>query len=175
MWLLYVQQVLGTGADTYWRGFRTQWLTLAPGWDAAYGLFLKGEAPLVWSYVTSEAYHREHGDSEGRYRAVIFDEGQPLQIEGASLIRGSFGKDRKGAEASLARARAFLEFLISEEAQRRLPLKNWMMPARRDTPLPASFAGLPKPRKLLRIEKTSALDVERELERWAERLRKGSR
>jgi thiamine transport system substrate-binding protein len=159
-WVLYVERALGDGADEFWKKFRGQWLTLAAGWDAAYGLFLKGEAPLVWSYVTSQAYHREHGDKEGRYRAVLFDEGQPIQVEGAALVK---------AKQRHPRAREFLEFLISAEAQRLVPLRNWMLPARRDVPLPESFRTLPKPSKLIRID-AGATEVETLLERWNRRV-----
>jgi thiamine transport system substrate-binding protein len=140
--LLYTRELLGEGAWDFWSRLRTQWLTLAPGWDAAYGIFLREEAPLVWSYTTSQAYHEAHGDAEGRYRAVLFREGQPVQVEGAALVRG-----RPAAQAALARR--FLEFLLTPEAQERLALKNWMLPARKGVKLPESFAKLPKPARLL--------------------------
>src|SRR5206468_2130798 len=88
--VLYARAALGERAREFWRGLRGQWLTLAPGWDAAYGLFLKEEAPLVWSYTTSQAYHEEHGDAAGenrRYSAILFEEGQPIQVEGAALVK----------------------------------------------------------------------------------------
>jgi len=124
----------------FWGALRGQWLTLAQGWDAAYGLFLRGEAPLVWSYTTSQAYHREHGDPS-RYQALIFEDGNPVQIEGAAIVQGS--------AAPLALKRALLEFLISPSAQESLPKRQWMLPARADVPLPASFSELPKPKKRL--------------------------
>jgi thiamine transport system substrate-binding protein len=124
----------------WWSSFRSQWLTLSPGWDQAYGLFLKGEAPLVWSYVTSQAYHVEHGE-KARYHAILFEEGNPVQIEGAAIVKGSLGSDR---EKKLAHE--FLEFLISPEVQTRIPLTNWMYPVVKSTKLPKSFEALPKVR-----------------------------
>lgn len=150
------------GGPGFWGKFRTQWLTLAPGWDGAYGLFLKKQAPLVWSYTTSQAYHEEHGDSGKRYRALVFEEGNPIQVEGAALVKGAF----EGPSADLRRiARDFLEFLISPEVQKLVPLGNWMLPVMPGTRLPASFKSLPSP---LRIVATpaSAQETEKALARW---------
>jgi thiamine transport system substrate-binding protein len=139
---------------------RGQWLTLAPGWDSAYGLFLKGEAPMVWSYVTSQAYQEMHGDSEGRYVAVVFDDEMPFQVEGAILVRDSF---RSPEERKLATD--FLEFLVSPEVQKLIPEKNWMFPARDGTPLPAAYSHLPRPRRLLRLP-DDPVQVDSRLKSW---------
>ncbi|NDG85192.1 MAG: hypothetical protein EBX52_09180, partial [Proteobacteria bacterium] len=39
------------------RDLRARWSALVPGWDASYKRFLEGEAPMVWSYLSSLAYH----------------------------------------------------------------------------------------------------------------------
>lgn len=152
--LLYVNEV---GGRDFWARFRTQWLTLAPGWDAAYGLFLKKEAPLVWSYTTSQAYHESHGDTSGRYRALVFEEGNPMQIEGAALVKGAGEQQRL--------AREFLEFLLTDEVQALIPAKNWMMPVMPGTKLPASFKKVPKPLKLVRTS-ADAKKIEQALVEW---------
>lgn len=160
--LLYTSEVLGDEAWSFWERMRGQWLTLAPGWDSAYGLFLKGEAPLVWSYTTSQAYHREKGDVKGRYQALLFDEGHPVQIEGAALVKGSLrtAEERK-------RAREFLEFLLSSEVQDAIPKRNWMLPVVKSARLPESFKNLPEPEKLHRIE-SSEKETARRLQRWSQ-------
>ncbi|MBS1961283.1 MAG: extracellular solute-binding protein [Bdellovibrionales bacterium] len=124
----------------FWSDLKSQWVTLAPGWGAAYGMFTKGEAPLVWSYVTSEAYHRmkgAEGDRE-RYRAVVFEDGHPVQVEGAGLL-----KNAPGGAAMRKRAIEFLELLVSEEIQRQVPETQWMMPTRLGSKVPAAFQALP--------------------------------
>ena len=50
----------------FWGALRGQWLAMPEGWSSAYGLFLRGEAPLVWSYTTSQAYHEEHPENDQR-------------------------------------------------------------------------------------------------------------
>jgi thiamine transport system substrate-binding protein len=151
------------GGEGFWPKFKSQWLTLAPGWDAAYGLFLKKEAPLVWSYTTSQAYHEAHGDVARRYRALVFEEGNPTQIEGAALIQGAF-EGEAGAERRRL-AREFLEFLLSDDVQRLVPSRNWMLPVMPGTALPDSFKNVPVPKK--RVNPPSdAATVERLLVEW---------
>jgi thiamine transport system substrate-binding protein len=145
--LLFTQKVLGQKVWDFWGLFRHQWLTLAPGWNEAYGLFLRKEAPLVWSYVTSQAYHEEHGDQlEGqrRYEALLFQEGQPYQIEGAAWVKGAIQSDQ---ERKLAQN--FMEFLISPEVQSIVMRTSWMMPVLKSVKLPKSYQNLPKPTRLI--------------------------
>lgn len=162
--LLFTQTVLGESVGLFWQKLKTQWLTLTPGWDAAYGLFLKGEAPLVWSYITSQAYHEESGDRADmsrRFRAVLFQEGQPFQVEGAALVKGNFKSEQ---EKQLARD--FLEYLISPEVQQQIPHRLWMMPAREDVDVPPSFQRLPKPSRLIPSFASSRKEIEAALAGW---------
>lgn len=128
----------------FWDDLRPQWITLAPGWSQAYGMFLRGEAPLVWSYVTSEAYHRTKGEGadRDRYRAVIFKDGHPVQIEGAALL-----KEAPGGEKMRKRALEFFEVLVSEEIQKKIPETQWMMPVRLGVKIPTAFQALPVAKK----------------------------
>jgi thiamine transport system substrate-binding protein len=144
--VLFASQVLGAGAAEFWTALRGQWLALPPGWDSAYGMFLKGEAPLVWSYTTSQAYHQAHGDS-ARYQAIVLDDGNPAQIEGAAIVKGAVQSPRQ-----LELVHEFLDYLQSPEVQAQVPSTNWMFPARSGTPLPPSFAGLPAPKAVVRTQ-----------------------
>jgi len=138
---------------SYFSKLRTQWLTLASGWSGAYGLFLNQQAPLVWSYTTSQAYHVAHAEKHpgekvqyrALYRAVVFEEGNPIQIEGAFAVRDAV---RTPEERKLARD--FLAYLVSSDVQQEIALKQWMFPALRGVKLPQAFAGLPKPRRILK-------------------------
>jgi thiamine transport system substrate-binding protein len=165
--LLFTEAVLGGSYQAYWEKFRTQWLTLAPSWNSAYQLFLRGEAPLVWSYVTSQAYHEESLKTKRTpYQAVLFKEGQPLQIEGAGWVKSSTQtlEQRKLVQA-------FLEFLLSREVQALIPKSNWMLPVRKDVQLPESFAHLPRPSRVVRV-KTSQKEVREILQQWARSIQK---
>lgn len=118
----------------YWKRIKGNILTLAPSWDAGYALFTSGEAPLVISYTTSPAYHLETEKST-RYRALVFAEGHPVQIEGIGLVKGA---------RNPAAAKAFIDFMITDDAQSVLPLTQWMYPVSRSVKLPDSFSAAPE-------------------------------
>ena len=129
------------GIEDFWKALKPNILTMAPGWDTGYGLFTSGEAPLVISYTTSPAYHIFSGE-EYRYVALEFPEGHPLQIEGAGLV-----KDAKNPEGG----KAFLDFLISQEAQNLIPETQWMYPINNTVELPECYDVSPIPEKTLTV------------------------
>ncbi|MCL2007728.1 MAG: thiamine ABC transporter substrate-binding protein [Treponema sp.] len=129
----WVKEVYGEGWRDYWRRLSPSILTVSGGWSAAYGLFTRGEAPLVLSYTTSPGYHLEFEDSE-RFKAAIFPGGHPLQIEAGGLVRAGGNKEN---------ARRFMDFMISPDFQDIIPLTNWTYPVI-DIPLPDSFRINPK-------------------------------
>lgn len=140
--LLWMKSVYGDKAAEAWRTLKPKILTVTPGWSEAYGLFTKGEAPMVLSYSTSPAYHVIEEKSE-RYKAALFSEGHYIQIEIAGMIATS-------AEPELARK--FLAFMMSPDFQDVIPTTNWMLPAGKTSqPLPAAFRSLIVPSKTLQF------------------------
>ncbi len=138
--LLWMKSVYGDGADEAWRKLKPRILTTAPGWTEAYGLFTKGEAPMVLSYTTSPAYHMI-AEKEERYKAAEFSDGHYLQIEVAGLIEAS---------PQRALAEKFLRFMMEPGFQDHIATNNWMFPAGTTSePLPAAFSALVKPEKSL--------------------------
>jgi thiamine transport system substrate-binding protein len=138
--LLWMKSVYGENTAAAWKKLKPRILTVTPGWSEAYGLFTKGEAPMVLSYVTSPAYHMTV-ENTGRYQAAPFSEGHYLQIEVAGLIDTS-------PEKTLAQK--FLAFMLTPGFQNEIPTTNWMMPAgKTDAPLPESFSNIVKPEKTL--------------------------
>ena len=82
--LLWVKSVYGDKAPEAWAKLKGRVLTVTPGWSEAYGLFTKGEAPMVLSYTTSPAYHMV-AENTDRYQAAAFSEGHYLQVEVAGI------------------------------------------------------------------------------------------
>ncbi|TIV08150.1 MAG: thiamine ABC transporter substrate-binding protein, partial [Mesorhizobium sp.] len=121
--LLWVKSVYGDKAPEAWAKLKTKVLTVTPGWSEAYGLFTKGEAPMVLSYTTSPAYHMVAENTE-RYQAASFEEGEYLQIEVAGITT-------TGAKNPLAQK--FIAFMTGET----------------DKPLNPAFDKLVKPTKTL--------------------------
>ncbi|WP_237369650.1 thiamine ABC transporter substrate binding subunit [Rhizobium sp. SL42] len=135
--LLWVKSVYGDKAPEAWAKLKGRVLTVTPGWSEAYGLFTKGEAPMVLSYTTSPAYHMVAEETD-RYQAAEFSEGHYIQIEVAGLLKNAPEKDL---------ARQFLAFMLEPGFQDTIPTNNWMMPAAATSePLPDAFGKLVQPK-----------------------------
>ncbi|WP_420804538.1 thiamine ABC transporter substrate binding subunit [Agrobacterium albertimagni] len=135
--LLWVRSVYGDQAPEAWAKLKDRVLTVTPGWSEAYGLFTKGEAPMVLSYTTSPAYHMVAEETD-RYQAAEFSEGHYIQIEVAGLLKNAPEKEL---------ARQFLAFMLEPGFQNTIPTNNWMMPvAATSEPLPEAFGKLVQPK-----------------------------
>ena len=152
--MLWVRKVYGDKAPEAWAKLKDRVLTVTPGWSEAYGLFTKGEAPMVLSYTTSPAYHVIAENSD-RYKAAPFAEGHYLQVEVAGLVEASPEKEL---------AKKFLAFMMGPGFQDQIPTSNWMFPAgTTSAPLPPAFDALVKPEKTLLF---SAEEVEQNRRAW---------
>ena len=140
--LLWVKAIYGDQSDEAWAKLKNRVLTVTPGWSEAYGLFTKGEAPMVLSYTTSPAYHMVAENSE-RYQAASFEDGHYMQVEVAGITT-------TGAKNSLSGK--FMAFMLSPAFQDIIPETNWMLPAAATSkPLNPAFDKLVKPSKPLLI------------------------
>lgn len=154
--LLWMKSVYGDKAKEAWAKLQPRILTTSPGWSEAYGLFVKGEAPMVFSYVTSPAYHVV-AENSSRYQAAKFSEGHYLQIEVAAVIEASPEK---------ALGQKFLSFMLTPAFQNEIPTTNWMLPAGETSiALPEAFNSIVKPDKTLLF---SADDVRDNRKAWIE-------
>jgi thiamine transport system substrate-binding protein len=136
--LLWVKSVYGDKAPEAWAKLKDRVLTVTPGWSESYGLFTKGEVPMVLSYTTSPAYHMVAEHSE-RYQAASFEEGHYIQIEVAGLLKNAPEKEL---------GKAFLSFILTPGFQDAIPENNWMMPVTATSqPLPDAFNKLVQPTK----------------------------
>jgi len=94
----------------------------------------------VLSYTTSPAYHLI-AESDDKYAAAAFDEGNYVQIEVAAKL---------AASPNQALADQFLAFMISDGFQKHIPTGNWMYPViELDAGLPAGFETLATPTEAL--------------------------
>jgi thiamine transport system substrate-binding protein len=148
----WTREVYGEAWPEYWRRLAPSILTIADSWSTGYGLFSSGEAPLVLSYTTSPGYHLEYEATE-RYKAAIFSDGHPLQVELAGLLRAAPNKEN---------GKRFMDFMLSPAFQETIPLGNWMYPVI-NIGLPGSFRINPKSDKALLPEEV----LSGELDEWA--------
>ncbi|MDP3896662.1 MAG: thiamine ABC transporter substrate binding subunit [Mesorhizobium sp.] len=162
--VLWMKSVYGDKAGEAWAKLRGRVLTVTPGWSEAYGLFTKGEAPMVLSYTTSPAYHIIAEQTE-RYKAAAFSEGHYLQIEVA-------GMTKKGAENKLAAQ--FLAFMTGPGFQDVIPETNWMFPAGKlSKPLNPAFDTLVQPARSLLFDPAEVAANRRAwVDEWVEAMSK---
>lgn len=125
----WIKSVYGQKSTDYLERLKDSILTEAPSWTIGYGMFTDEEAPLVFSYTTSPAYHIECENNE-QFKAIKFEEPFVKQIEGAAIVRNS---------KNLENAKLFIDFLIQEQAQKEIPLTQWMYPANKNISLPKSY------------------------------------
>jgi thiamine transport system substrate-binding protein len=145
--LLWIKQVYGDQAPAVWRKLKPRILTVSKSWDEAYGLFLKGEAPLVLSYTTSPAYHIIE-EKKTQYAAADFPEGQYLQVEVAGVTAHAPHPEL---------AHKFLAFMVTSKFQNVIPTTNWMFPVTPVTGgLPSGFPSLPKKSLMIAPEDVAA-------------------
>jgi thiamine transport system substrate-binding protein len=140
--LLWMRAVYGDKAPEAWAKLRTRVLTVTKGWGESYGLFTKGEAPMVLSYTTSPAYHLIE-EKKDRFVAASFAEGHYLQVEVAGQLKAARQKEL---------ATRFLAFTVSPGFQDVIATGNWMFPVvNTGKSLPPEFDGLVKPAKTLML------------------------
>lgn len=149
------------GYMDYWKKLNPNLLAITSGWSAAYGMFTKGETPIVLSYATSPAYHLEYEQTE-RYKALTFEGGHYQQIESAGIVKGS---------QHVELAKKFIDFMLSEDFQKEIPLKNWMFPVIQYQGLPASFRVAIQPKAIEKLNSQQILEKNASwLKSWARGL-----
>ncbi|OQY38330.1 MAG: hypothetical protein B6229_06135 [Spirochaetaceae bacterium 4572_7] len=157
--LLWTIAEYGDEYLNYWNRLKPSILTITDGWSSGYGLFTQGEASMVLSYTTSPSYHVEYEDTT-KYKTVVFDNGNYIQLEGMGIIKDS---------GNNLNAKHFIDFMLTIEAQNILPLTNYMFPVNGDVVLPKSFDGALKPEKSIELDyDVIAENYDKWLDNWAE-------
>ena len=129
-------------------------LTITPSWDDAFSLFELGQAPMMVSYATDNAYSQYYYGTS-KYKVFIPIEGAFVQIEGAGIVNGT-----KNLELS----QIFIEFILTEDFQKEVPLNQWMFPVT-SVELPEVYQYAIIPEKILTIP---AEEISRNLDKWLE-------
>jgi len=103
----------------FWDGLKENILTITNSWDTSFDFFFRGEASIIVSFSTDEAFDVIFNDS--MRTQVLTPEGQGYRtIFGAGLV--------KGAERPEL-GKAFLNVLLSEEVQSAISETEYMIPA----------------------------------------------
>ena len=162
---LLTRQTAGSDWRKLWKQLKPKWLTLAPSWDSAYALFTSGRASWVWSYLSSQAYHQAQGELSRK--AVRVDEGLPLQIELAGVVK------KKRTVNQVRCVELFFSTLLSRTIQREVPKRQWMFPVLQDVDLPSAFDGVPgfSKTKVLELKVPSPDDTSSMRREWESEVR----
>ncbi len=136
--LLWIKKVYGDQSAQAWKQLASHTVTVTKGWWEAYSMFLEGGSDYVLSYNTSPAYHLV-AENKSQYKAAPFSEGHIAQVEVAAITKVT--KNKKLAQQ-------FLTFLTSAQAQKIIPVTNWMEPVIDGVELPKAFDDLIQPQRI---------------------------
>ncbi len=140
--LLWTVAAFGeNGFINYWKELKPAIFHIYPSWDSAFTAFTNGEAPMMLSYDADPAYFY-NDDKSTRYKAIIPEEGGWLQLEFAGIVNGT--KHKKLAEE-------YINFMLSRDFQKEIPLHQWTFPIDRDVTLPECFKYAVKPDKYVSL------------------------
>jgi thiamine transport system substrate-binding protein len=163
LFFLFADSLLANFAN-----LKTQWATLAPSWDSSYKMFMAHDSSMVWSYLTSLAYHASKGEKD-QYGSIDFKEGLPIQLEGMAVL------NRVG-NPYLANPciEKWMQFILSPGVQTKMSNKQYMMPAIADPTLPPYFNQVPAVKKIANLE-LSLEKVDHVMNRFEREVSGGSR
>ncbi|TDT71938.1 thiamine transport system substrate-binding protein [Hypnocyclicus thermotrophus] len=150
--LLWTIAIYKDNWKEFWEKLKPAILTITPGWSEAFNKFEAKEAPMMVSYATDGAYSTYYYGGTS-YKALIPNEGGYVQIEGAAIINKKDIKDS---------AYKFIEFLLSDEFQEKIPLNQWMFPVT-NVKLPAAFDYAEEIKNPVTV---SGEDISNNLEKW---------
>lgn len=150
--LLWTIALYGNKWQDFWRQLKPSIKVVTQDWGAGFDKLLAGEAPLMVSYASNEAYSYEYYGGT-KILTIIPKEGGYLQSESTSLI----------AKKSIKKqAKDYIEFTLSNDFQNQIPLSNWMLPAT-NVKLPKSFDYYKHSKKYVSVSNS---DIEKNLEKW---------
>jgi len=139
--LLWTIAIYRDNWQAFWKRIKPSILTVTSGWTEAFSKFEAGEAPMMVSYATDGAYSYEYYGSV-TYKTLIPEEGAYIQIEGVGIVKGTDNREL---------AEKFVEFTLSKDFQKEIPLNQWMFPVV-DVQMPESFQYALKPQKILTLD-----------------------
>lgn len=116
--LNWVQMVQSKKSPEFLSSLAPNVASVAPSWSFSYGLFKKKEVALVFSYLTSLAFHWEF-EKDRSYQAVELPEGHPIQVEFAGVLK-SCRQCELGEQ--------FVLSMSEPESQKLIMQKNFMLP-----------------------------------------------
>jgi len=162
--ILWIKSIYGDEAFDIWSKLSSKILTVTKGWSESYGMFTSGEAEMVLSFITSQAYH-EIAENDKTKTALIMNEGHYVYVELAAKVNKEENEDLSNQ---------FMEFILTNEFQKIIPLSNWSFPVNLpEENWPIGFQNLPKPEKSIFINEDNSAEIRiLAIEEWLKAMTK---
>jgi thiamine transport system substrate-binding protein len=137
----------------YWKSIKQTIFHVYPEWDPAFEAFKSGEAPMMISYDLDPAYFY-YTDKSIRYKSVVPTEGGWLQLEFVGIVKGTKYKSL---------AEKYVDFMLSTDFQKEIPLHQWAYPINKSIPLPECFDYAERAKKFVTLPSE---DIQSKSEEW---------
>ena len=119
--LLHTIKAKGTdGYLDYWSGLQDNDVRVLDAWDAAYGAYSNGEAPMVVSYSTDQVYANRSDQNMEEHQIRFLNDQAYANPEGMAQFAGTDSPEL---------ARTFMEFMLRPEVQAEIAVRNVQFPA----------------------------------------------
>ncbi len=151
--LLWTIGIYGNDWQNYWQKLTGTIKTVTSGWDSAFQMLENGEAKMMVSFATDEAYNYYY--YKGSDIGVVVPDGKAyVMVEYAGIVNGT---------KHLKLAQNFMNFMLSKDFQMAVPLNQWMYPVT-DVPLPQVFTDHSP--KITSNVSVSMEDISKNLSTW---------
>ncbi|WP_115862546.1 thiamine ABC transporter substrate-binding protein [Halorussus litoreus] len=151
----------------YWEQLVDNDVTILGSWDDAYTAWENGEAPMVVSYSTDQVYANRYDQDLSKHQVGFLDGEGYANPEGMAKFADSDNDDLVAA---------FMDFVLSAEAQGEIAVRNVQFPATDWADLPAEFeeyAQVPDQPVTFTYEELKG-NVDEWVDQWARQIVGGS-
>ncbi|WP_324663744.1 thiamine ABC transporter substrate-binding protein [Haloarcula sediminis] len=104
----------------YWQDLSDNGVQILSDWEPAYNAYTNEEAPMVVSYSTDQVYYHGEGVDMSRHQVGFLNDQGYANPEGMAQFADADNADL---------AREFMSFVLSEEAQKEIAVRNVQFPA----------------------------------------------
>ncbi|MFC7234961.1 thiamine ABC transporter substrate-binding protein [Halosegnis marinus] len=116
-----VKQYGADGYLDYWRDLQDNGVTILDSWDEAYNnAYSNGERPMVVSYSTDQVYANRYDQDMTRHQVAFLNDQGYANPEGMARFADTDSPDT---------AAAFMDFMLTPEAQGEIAVRNVQFPA----------------------------------------------
>ncbi|MFC4448682.1 thiamine ABC transporter substrate-binding protein [Halorussus aquaticus] len=151
----------------YWKKLDDNGVTILGSWSDAYTAYENGEAPMVVSYSTDQVYANRQDKDLSKHQVGFLNDQGYANPEGMAKFADTDNPDL---------AEAFMDFLLSKRAQKKIAQLNVQFPATDWAPLSDEFekyAKVPENPVTFTYEELQG-NVDEWVDQWARQIAGGS-